>query len=46
MNWDRVEGNWKQVTGRVKEKWAAFRSGTASPEDEAERQIKEWADRM
>jgi uncharacterized protein YjbJ (UPF0337 family) len=21
MNWDRVEGNWKQFTGRVKEKW-------------------------
>jgi uncharacterized protein YjbJ (UPF0337 family) len=21
MNWDRVEGNWKQMTGKVKEKW-------------------------
>jgi uncharacterized protein YjbJ (UPF0337 family) len=21
MNWDRVEGNWKQFSGRVKEKW-------------------------
>jgi uncharacterized protein YjbJ (UPF0337 family) len=21
MNWDRIEGNWKQFTGRVKEKW-------------------------
>lgn len=21
MNWDRVEGNWKQFAGRVKEKW-------------------------
>ena len=21
MNWDRVEGNWKQVKGTVKEKW-------------------------
>jgi uncharacterized protein YjbJ (UPF0337 family) len=21
MNWDRIEGNWKQVTGRVKEQW-------------------------
>ena len=21
MNWDRVEGNWKQVTGKVKEQW-------------------------
>ncbi len=21
MNWDQVEGNWKQFTGKVKEKW-------------------------
>ena len=21
MNWDRVEGNWKQIAGKVKEKW-------------------------
>ncbi len=21
MNWDRVEGNWKQFAGMVKEKW-------------------------
>ena len=21
MNWDRVEGNWKQFKGRVKDKW-------------------------
>ncbi len=21
MNWDRIQGNWKQVTGRVKEQW-------------------------
>ena len=21
MDWDRVEGNWKQVAGKVKEKW-------------------------
>ena len=21
MDWNRVEGNWKQVKGRVKEKW-------------------------
>src|SRR5205085_1320584 len=21
MNWDRVEGNWKQLKGAVKEKW-------------------------
>ena len=21
MNWDRIEGNWKQFSGRVKEQW-------------------------
>jgi uncharacterized protein YjbJ (UPF0337 family) len=21
MNWDRVEGNWKQFKGKAKEKW-------------------------
>ncbi|MCW7541153.1 CsbD family protein [Aquabacterium sp. A7-Y] len=21
MNWDRIEGNWKQATGRAKEQW-------------------------
>ena len=21
MNWDRIEGNWKQFKGRVKEQW-------------------------
>jgi uncharacterized protein YjbJ (UPF0337 family) len=22
MNWDRVEGNWKQLKGKIREKWA------------------------
>jgi uncharacterized protein YjbJ (UPF0337 family) len=22
MNWDQIEGNWKQLKGKVKEKWA------------------------
>jgi uncharacterized protein YjbJ (UPF0337 family) len=21
MNWDRIEGNWKQFKGRIREKW-------------------------
>ena len=21
MNWDRIQGNWKQVNGQVKEQW-------------------------
>ena len=24
MNWDRIEGNWKQFTGKAKQKWAAL----------------------
>jgi len=23
MDWDRVQGSWKQLTGRVKEKWVS-----------------------
>jgi uncharacterized protein YjbJ (UPF0337 family) len=22
MNWDQIEGNWKQFKGKIKEKWA------------------------
>jgi uncharacterized protein YjbJ (UPF0337 family) len=21
MNWDRIEGNWKQIAGKAREKW-------------------------
>jgi uncharacterized protein YjbJ (UPF0337 family) len=21
MNWDRIEGNWKQYAGKIREKW-------------------------
>lgn len=24
MNWDRIEGNWKQAKGKVREKWGKF----------------------
>ena len=24
MNWDRIEGNWKQFKGQVKEQWGKF----------------------
>jgi uncharacterized protein YjbJ (UPF0337 family) len=63
MNWDRVEGNWKQFSGKVREKWGKLtdddlavvngkqdqligriqeRYGIAK--DEAQRQVKAWAD--
>lgn len=22
MNWDRIEGNWKQLAGKARQKWA------------------------
>lgn len=22
MNWDQVQGNWRQITGKVQQKWA------------------------
>ena len=22
MNWDRIEGNWKQFSGKIKQNWA------------------------
>lgn len=24
MNWEKIEGNWNQIKGRVKEKWGKF----------------------
>jgi uncharacterized protein YjbJ (UPF0337 family) len=24
MNWDRIAGTWKQLTGQVKEQWGKF----------------------
>lgn len=27
MNWDRIEGNWKQFQGKVKEQWGKLTDG-------------------
>lgn len=24
MNWDQIEGNWKQFKGKIREKWGRF----------------------
>ncbi len=64
MNWDRIEGNWKQLQGKTLEQWgkltkddldviAGRRDQLAGKiqerygivKDEAERQVKVWADR-
>jgi uncharacterized protein YjbJ (UPF0337 family) len=65
MNWDRIEGNWKQFKGRVRQKWAELtdddvdqmagkkdeligklqeRKGIAR--EEAEREVKDWANQL
>ena len=65
MNWDQVEGKWKQLKGGIKEHFGKLtdddlqmisgsrekfvgklqeRYGIAR--DEAQRQVREWADRM
>jgi uncharacterized protein YjbJ (UPF0337 family) len=31
MNWDRIEGNWKQFTGKVKEKWGDLTDDDLTP---------------
>lgn len=63
MNWDRIEGQWKQMKGRVKERWGDLTDdhlerlsgqreqlvGTIQEQygitrDEAEKQVRDWAD--
>jgi uncharacterized protein YjbJ (UPF0337 family) len=65
MNWDTVEGNWKQFKGRVREQWGRLTNDEVDviagrrdkligklqehygiAREEAERQIREWADML
>ena len=45
MNWDRVEGNWKQMTGTIKEKWGQLTdddlTSIAGKRDQLEGKIQE-----
>jgi uncharacterized protein YjbJ (UPF0337 family) len=45
MDWNRVEGNWKQVIGKVKEKWGKLTDDDLtvinSRRDQLEGKIKE-----
>src|SRR5262245_32760730 len=31
MNWDRVEGDWKQLTGKIKEQWGKLTADDITP---------------
>jgi hypothetical protein len=35
MNWDRIKGNWKQVAGKIQERYGVAK-------DEAEKQLTAW----
>jgi hypothetical protein len=44
MNWDRATGNWKQLKGKVKEKWGDLTDDDLDRilRDEAEKQVRAW----
>lgn len=42
MNWDIVEGNWKQFKGKVKAQWGKLQEAYGITKDEAEQQIKSF----
>ena len=56
MNWERIEGNWKQLKGKVIEQWGQLTDDDLDviagklqerygiAKDEAERQVKSWED--
>ena len=54
MDWNRVEGNWKQVRGKIKEQWGKLtdddqgrlqqRYGYAK--DQAQKEVNAWFDRQ
>jgi uncharacterized protein YjbJ (UPF0337 family) len=45
MNWDRIEGNWKQLSGKVQEKWGKLTEDhinvVAGKRDQLEGKIQE-----
>jgi uncharacterized protein YjbJ (UPF0337 family) len=55
MNWDVIEGNWKQLKGNIKEQWGKLtddhqlagkiQEAYGVNKDEAEKQIKAFEDR-
>ena len=54
MNWDRIEGNWKQFKGKIKEQWGTLtddqlvgkiQESYGIGKDEAEKQLSDWESR-
>ncbi|MCW7538915.1 CsbD family protein [Aquabacterium sp. A7-Y] len=65
MNWDRIEGNWRQLKGKAIEQWGKLtdddfdrmdgkreqlvgriQEAYGLSRDEAERQVRDWSDRL
>ena len=65
MNWDRIEGMWKQMKGNVKQRWGHLTDDELDKiegkrdklvgkiqeqygisRDEAERQVRDWEDKV
>ena len=47
MDWNRVEGNWKQVKGKVKEKWGKLTDDDVTAingrrDDQARKEVDDW----
>ena len=46
MNWDRIEGNWKQLRGKVQQHWGKLTDDdltTIEGRREAEKQVDSWS---
>jgi uncharacterized protein YjbJ (UPF0337 family) len=41
MDWDRVEGNWKQAKGKIKEQW-----GKLTDDDLVRSEVDDWYTRQ
>ncbi|MGZ8876431.1 MAG: CsbD family protein [Halobacteriota archaeon] len=39
MNWDTTSGQWKQMKGKIQERYGLSK-------DEAERRVADWADKV
>jgi uncharacterized protein YjbJ (UPF0337 family) len=40
MNWDRIEGNWKQFAGRVKQQWGKLTDDEIAQVDGSRNQLE------
>jgi uncharacterized protein YjbJ (UPF0337 family) len=50
MNWDRIEGNWKQFSGKVKEKWGKLTEDDLQVingrRDQAKKELDDWSNSL